>query len=68
MSKGKMWLQMYRDVDKILVEILENYHWDDKDAGWVWDASYAARLTDEEMIKILMDSGLLKKKSGSKNI
>lgn len=45
--------------------ILDNYRYNEKSCGWIWDARYVGRFKEKELIKIIMDSGKLTKRPGN---
>jgi len=47
------------------ISILDNYRYNKKSGSWIWDARYVGKFKEKELIKIIMDSGKLTKRSGT---
>ncbi len=47
------------------ISILDNYRYNKKSGGWVWDARYVGKFKEEELIAVLMETGKLIRRPGT---
>lgn len=66
---GKRRLDIWRALDgRLDVNILDNYRYSKKSGGWICDSVYIGKFKEDELIELLMNSGRLEKRSGTKRI
>lgn len=63
---GERRIDIWRAMDGYFdICILDNYRYNKKSGSWVWDAKLVAKLKEEELIEILLDTSKFTKRPGT---